>query len=70
MSSPQVGDVLTTPEQLDACPTGTLLRDREEYGWYREPGDEWRVLPPHGDEGSFTRPINKALGPFTVVHRG
>lgn len=26
MSSPQVGDVLTTIDQLDACPVGTIVR--------------------------------------------
>lgn len=42
MSSPQVGDVLTTSAQLDACPTGTIVRKNDHWIFVRVNG-EWDV---------------------------
>lgn len=42
MSSPQVGDVLTTPAELDACPTGTIVRKNDHWIFVHQ-GGIWGV---------------------------
>lgn len=42
MSSPQVGDVLTTPAELDACPEGTIVR-KNDFRIFVRRGGIWDV---------------------------
>lgn len=43
MSSPQPGDVLTTVEQLDACPEGTIVRYSDVWVFVHRDDGEWEV---------------------------
>ena len=64
MSSPQVGDVLTTIEQLDACPPLTVL-----HAGVKGPAELWTVgWRRAGDDGRYSaRDLLQDTAEWTVL---
>lgn len=58
----KVGDVLTTTEQTDACPDGTVLIDKDGDAWKRCEGGHWTITG-----SGRSRGIPESYLPYTVA---
>jgi hypothetical protein len=66
-------DVLTTAEELDALPIGSIVRDGDSgstsWPWFKDTNGGW-CGPYTNVHGSAEKLVEWGHGPFTVLYRG
>jgi hypothetical protein len=60
--------VVTTPEELDALPVGSVVLERVGYAWQRMDSGDWVSWLNPGENSRWL--VEGRRGPFTVLHVG